>query len=149
MSGSALRVPVLDLLRQPGARRELRGDLVVSAQPGSAAELVDDTELRYDLVAEAHGVQVIVSGTASAAWVGACRRCLAPTSGDATAMLREVFDRDHVEGETWPIARDSIELGPVLVQAVLLELPHRTALSRRLPGAGPRPLPGADRVGGG
>jgi uncharacterized protein len=37
--------------------------------------------------------------------------------------LQEIFSPHPVEGETWPVDNDSIDLGPVLHDAVLLTLP--------------------------
>jgi uncharacterized protein len=124
MTARGLRVHVLDLLHSPGARRWLT-DLVAWEQPleVTAGRVPAGAEVAYDLVAEAHGTQVIVSGSVEAPWEGECRRCLGPTTGTIHTTLREVFDRDAVEGETWPIAGDSIDLAPVLAQALVLELP--------------------------
>jgi uncharacterized protein len=123
MSRRGFRVNVLDLLRQPGARRHVHDVIEAAEQRMTSTRIPDGADLDFDLVAEAHGVQIVVTGTVAAPWVGECRRCLETTEGTVEVSLREVFDRDPVEGETWPISGDSIDLAPVLVQAVLLELP--------------------------
>lgn len=124
MTARGLRLNVLDLLHSPGARRSLHDSVAWTAPlEVSASRVPVGADVAFDLTAEAHGKQVVVVGTVTAPWVGECRRCLEPAAGTLQVSLREVFDRDPVDGETWPIQGDSIDLAPVLAQALVLDLP--------------------------
>lgn len=123
MAVRGLRVHVLDLLHRPGSRRVLHDAVPLAPMIISSARVPEGADVAYDLILEAQGSQVIVMGDVSAPWVGDCRRCLEPTTGTVETHLREVFERDAKPGETWPIAGDQIDLEPVVVEAILLELP--------------------------
>lgn len=117
------RVPTAELFRHRGTRRhvELQGPL-----PGvalSTSQLADGKDVVADLVLEAQGETVIVTGTVTAEWEGECRRCLSTTGGELAVDLQEVFELDAVEGETYPLGRDSVDLEPPLREALALALP--------------------------
>ena len=97
MTARGLRVHVLDLLHAPGARRSLT-DSVVWEEPleVTAGRVPAGADVAYELVAEAHGTQVIVSGSVDAPWEGECRRCLGPTAGtDPHHVPRGLRPRRH------------------------------------------------------
>ena len=123
MAVTGLKVHVLDLLHRPGARRELQDAVPLAPMAISASRVPEGADIAYDLVLEAQGAQVIVAGTVAAPWIGECRRCLEPTNGRVEAQVREIFERDPVAGETWPIAGDQIDIEPIVVEAIVLELP--------------------------
>jgi uncharacterized protein len=56
-------------------------------------------------------------------WTGECRRCLEATGGELEATLSEVFEPDPVEGETYPLGRDHLDLEPAVREALALALP--------------------------
>jgi uncharacterized protein len=68
---------------------------------------------------------VVVSGTVTGRWVGECRRCAKVLHGDLTTQVRERY----LEGisvdddEAYPLSGDTIDLGPMVRDAVVLELP--------------------------
>jgi uncharacterized protein len=130
-------VHVLDLLHAPGARRDLVDVAVLGPLAVTASRVPDGAEVTYALVVEAQSAQVIVTGAVHAPWAGECRRCLGPTGGEVHASVREVFERNPVEGETWPLAGDHIDLAPVLAQAVVLELPLAPLCRPDCPGPDP------------
>ncbi|MGH9124062.1 MAG: YceD family protein [Acidimicrobiales bacterium] len=74
---------------------------------------------------------VVVTGTVSGPWVGECRRCLRPVSGQLAATVREVYERaprshgdEHGdEIDTYPLTGDVVDLAPLARDAVFLELP--------------------------
>ena len=111
-----------DLFRHPGARHPVT---LAGRLPGLALSTtrVADDDVVAELVLEAQGDAVIASGTVSAHWSGECRRCLEPTEGDVTVELREVFEPDPVEGETYPLGRDEIDVEPAVREALALALP--------------------------
>lgn len=115
-------VPTAELFARPGSRHDLtlRGPL-----PGvalSTAWLTAD-DVIADVVLEAQGHTVTVSGTATGRWEGECRRCLETTGGEVQVVLSEVFEPEPVEGETYELGRDDVDLTPVLRDAFALALP--------------------------
>ena len=84
-----------------------------------------EVEVDVTLVAFDGGVQV--EGTVTAPWVGICRRCAEPVSGELRIPVRERYAEAPLAGpsdeEIYPIVDDDIDLGPLLRDAVVLELP--------------------------
>jgi uncharacterized protein len=68
-----------------------------------------------------------VEGTVGAPWVGTCRRCAEPVSGELRIAVRERFVDDTVAGpsddELYPIVEGDIDLAPLVRDAIVLELP--------------------------
>ena len=88
----------------------------------STTRLADD-DVVADMALEAQADVVTAIGTVTAGWVGECRRCLEPTAGTVTIELSEVFEAEPVEGETYLLGRDDIDLEPVIREALALALP--------------------------
>ena len=123
MATHPLVVHVTDLLRRPGARREVQREVPLAGLVLTSSEVPEDRPVGVDLLLEAQGEQLIVEGTVWAVWTGACRRCLEPTSGRVEARVEEVFERHPTEGETWPLTGEHVDLEPLVREAVLLALP--------------------------
>lgn len=116
-------VSTAEMFRHHGKRSpvERRGPL-----PGVAlttSHVADGTDVVADLVLEAQGTTVTATGTVTAEWVGECRRCLAPTGGELVVELSEVFEPEPVEGETYALGKDFVDLTPALLEAIALALP--------------------------
>lgn len=116
-----LRTDVADLLARPGARVTRTGQVTLDA-PGTAARATDDS-LELDLVLEHVTDGIVVHGSVSGIWTANCSRCLEPVSGPFTVAVRELFEKEPVEGETYPVVDDEIDLELPLRDAVVLELP--------------------------
>jgi uncharacterized protein len=115
-------VPTGELCRHPGSRHQV---LLVGPLPGvalSTSRLTDD-DVRADLTLEAQGSTLTVTGRVVGRWTGECRRCLGATGGELTVDLREIFEPDPVEGETYRLSPDHVDLGPALREALALALP--------------------------
>lgn len=115
-------MPSGELFRQRGSRHQLT---LTGRLPGlalSTAGLTDD-EVVAEVTVEAQGDTVTMSGTVTGRWAGDCRRCLEPTGGAVVAQLSEVFEPVPVEGETYPLGRDDIDVEPALREALALALP--------------------------
>ena len=67
---------------------------------------------------------VMASGTVRAPWVGQCRRCLEPVTGELETEVRELWEEDSDETETYLLAGDQLDLEPLVRDAVLLGLPQ-------------------------
>ncbi len=66
---------------------------------------------------------IVVRGTLSTAWASACSRCLEPVGGDISVHVDELFELVPLEGETYQLDEDVIDLEPMVRDALLLELP--------------------------
>jgi uncharacterized protein len=120
-------VNVREALQHPGTRHqfELSGSLSESGGRVGlpSAWIPDDAEAQVTVAVEAQGGSLIVQGTAAAPWVGECRRCLGPTGGTVEVELHEVFEESPVEGETFMLAGDQVDLAPMLREVLTLTLP--------------------------
>jgi uncharacterized protein len=86
---------------------------------------------------------VTVTGSVTAPWMGACRRCLREVAGELVAEVREVFEAHPTEGETYRLQLDRLDLAPMVRDAVLLSLPLAPLCRPDCPG----PDPGEHPVG--
>lgn len=155
MSRSPLRINVLEVRRRPGTRREV---VVTTPLPDlaiSSASVAPEGAVTVEGVLEAIEGAVTLSGTVTAPWVGECRRCLEPVEGTVEATVSEIFEARPIEGETYPIEGDDVDLEPVVRDAVLLGLPLAPLCRPDCPGPAPDALPvivegeGADQEGDG
>ena len=141
-------VTVTALRRRAGTRRpvQLDGPLPGLSITGSAVP--DDAPVRAELVLEGlQGDAVLATGTVTAPWEGACRRCLGTASGALTVEVRELFESASDQEETYPLQGDRVDLEPLVRDAVLLELPQAPLCSEECRGL--CPTCGANRNEGG
>ena len=133
-------VPTGELFRRRGARHPVTR---VGPLPGlalSTTRLTSD-DVVADVVLEAQGDTVTVSGTVTGRWTGECRRCLESTDGEVAVEVSEVFEPDPVEGETYPLGRDDLDLEPALREALALALPLAPLCDEACPGPDPEAHP--------
>lgn len=141
MTRSVLRIGVMELQRRPGTQRDVH---LATPLPGlaiSSAHVPDAAEVLVDGVLEAIEGAITISGTVTAPWVGDCRRCLDPVEGVIEATLSEVFEANPVEGETYPLEGDEVDLERVVRDAVLLSLPLAPLCRADCPGPAPESFP--------
>ena len=125
-----------ELFRHPGTRQHLA---LAGPLPGlalSTTRLTGD-DVVADVVVEAQGEAVMLTGAVTAAWEGECRRCLGPTGGEVAVELREIFEPHPSEGETYPLGRAELDLEPVLREALALALPLAPVCRDDCPGPDP------------
>jgi uncharacterized protein len=144
--GRSFVVDVGELLQHAGTQRRVT---LVGPLPGvelSSARIPDEADVQLDAVLEAQGATVVVRGTAYAPWVGECRRCLQPTEGELGVDLHEIFEPRPVEGETFPLEGEQLDLAPMLREVVALALPLAPLCSDSCPGPDPdtHPVDGGD-----
>jgi uncharacterized protein len=101
----------------------------------------DDAPIEVDATLESIDGAVTVTGTVQVPWTAECRRCLEPVEGVATVELREVFEVRPIEGETYPIEGDEVDLEPVVRDAALLNLPLTVLCRPDCEGPAPEALP--------
>lgn len=139
----------MELRRRPGTQREVE---VATPLPGLAltsAQVPEHAEVVLDGVLEAIEGAITISGTVTAPWVGECRRCLDPVDGVLEVTLSEVFEARPIEGETYPLEGDDVDLEPVVRDAVLLHLPLAPLCRPDCPGPAPESFPATVAVEGG
>jgi uncharacterized protein len=137
-SGSRRRVTdagfVLDtrsLGRAAGSRREIHRTVVLPDKIGlDLVGIPAGAEVELDLTLQAVSEGVLVTGTASGPVAGECTRCLEPFTDHLELELTELFaypdsatEQTTEEDEIYRLVDDMIDLEPVLVDAVGLELP--------------------------
>lgn len=110
-----------------------------------SAAVPDGVAVAVDVVLESLPDALTVHGTVRAPWRGECRRCLRVVSAEVTTEVREVFEAHPVEGETYPLDGDHVDLEPMVRDAVLLALPLAPLCDEVCPG----PAPGLFTVRGG
>jgi uncharacterized protein len=137
-----------ELFRHPGARHRVTVSGSMPDLALSTTRLTGD-DVVADLTLEAQGVAVIVTGTVTGRWTGECRRCLEATGGEVTVEMREVFQPEPVEGETYPLGRDELDLGPAIREALALALPLAPLCDEGCAGPDPEahPVGSGDHVG--
>lgn len=138
--------PIADVRRRPGTQRPILRTFPAQALGPlvtTSSQVQPEADVALDAVAEATGTDVVVSGTVTFAWEGECRRCLQTVTGTTTADLREIFAAAPVEGETWPVVGDTIDLAPMLRETVLLTLPLVPLCAEDCPGPDPERFPAA------
>jgi uncharacterized protein len=118
-----LAVGVADLLRRPGNHRDEHLEAVLEGLEVTGSHVPKNEPIQLDLRLEALNEGIVVKGTVSAPWTGACRRCLCTVVSRLTAEVLEVFEDQPVEGETRKLDHDRIDLEPMAREVVLLELP--------------------------
>ena len=123
MTHPILRIGVMELRRRPGTQRDVRVATEIPGLAVTGARVPDDAPLEVDATLESIEGAVTVTGTVRVPWTAECRRCLDPVEGVATVELREVFEVRPIEGETYPIEGDEVDLEPVVRDAALLNLP--------------------------
>lgn len=130
-------VPITRILRQPGTRHPLARELYLDGLVVGDTAVVTGTPVSLDVVLEAIGDAVTVTGTVSAVARCECRRCTEEFELPLVVELQEIFEPRPTEGETYPLAGESIDVVPLARDAVLLALP--LAPLCRLDCAGPAP----------
>lgn len=127
-------VHVARLRRSPGScRREQRSGPVDPyagvGPPGPGDSIVaEGREVACDVLLQAIPGGVMVSGTVSIPWAGVCRRCTADVGGELEVAVRERFLDDPgspeiSEDEAYLLRDDLLDLGALVHDAVVLELP--------------------------
>jgi uncharacterized protein len=66
---------------------------------------------------------IVARGSIDAPWQAPCRRCLTTVTGEILVHVDELFERTPLAGETYPLDDDTLDLTPLVRDALLLELP--------------------------
>jgi uncharacterized protein len=111
--------------RNPGVQRRVRVAGALEGLGTSAATVPADAEVAVDVAVEAMtDGRMTATGTVTAPWTGACRRCLEVVHGTVEVEVQEVFEeRPAPDAETYRLDGDHLDLEPMVRDAVLLALP--------------------------
>lgn len=120
-----LRVSVTEIRRHLGSRLPVHGAIVAEglSLPGVGVGVEEGAEVSFDGELESISEGVVLTGAATVPWVGDCRRCLSEVEGVATVDIREIYEVDPTDGETWPLVNDQVDLGPLMYDISLSALP--------------------------
>ena len=126
---SQLRVPLERLHRRPPEREwsvAVRAEELVEA--GEELKVADvrvseSSDVVIDVALDPVSEGVMVTGSVTSTWSGACARCLEVVEETATAEVGELFETRPREGESYLLDEEFADLAPMVRDAVLLELP--------------------------
>jgi uncharacterized protein len=141
MAHPILRVGVMELRRRPGTQRDVRVSTPIPGLAVTGARVPDDADIQVDATLESIEGAITVTGTVRVPWAAECRRCLDPVEGVATVELQEAFEVRPIDGETYPIDGDEVDLEPVVRDAALLNLPLTVLCRPDCEGPAPEALP--------
>jgi uncharacterized protein len=145
----AARFNVTALLRRPGVRHPLAGTLRLEELRVRDAVIAAGSDALLDLEIEAINDAVTAAGTVRAPFEASCRRCLEDLSGVAEAEIQEIFERRPVEGETYLLDGEIIDLEPLVRDSLLLALPLAPLCRDDCPGPAPELFPTGQATTGG
>jgi uncharacterized protein len=133
-----LKLSVAEQLRRLGTRKHVEVSAVLPGLGLTSAHVPEGEEVVVDVMLEAIAHDsVTATGTVRASWEGECRRCLQPVRGALEARVQEVFEVNPVEGDTYPLDHDHLDLEPMVRDVVLLHLPLAPLCAEDCPGPAP------------
>jgi len=102
-------------------------ELLAPATPADS-RVPERAEADSNFLLESYEGGIMVTGIVRAPWVGVCRRCTETVEGVLHLALRERYcdppGRDEPEDEeAYPIVDDTVDLGLMVHEAILAELP--------------------------
>ena len=103
-------------------RIEVRCQCVLDEASVQSAQVLDGV-VELDVVVRAAGGAFVAVGRVTGSWAAECRRCLEEVRGPFDAPLREAFEWEPSEDETWPIMDQRIDLAPCVREVAMLALP--------------------------
>ena len=117
-------IDVRDLIEHPGASRSVR---VSEPIPGLGTELAsvpEDRRVEAVLLFESVVEGVLVSGPVTGAMVLSCARCLKRSRSDFRLDVQELFSPSATDlDDEYPLGDGSVDLEPMIRDAVLLSMP--------------------------
>jgi uncharacterized protein len=124
MSAHPFVVHVAKLRRAKGTRWHEERHGVVEGLECSGSAVPDGAEVEADVDIESVDGGISVSGAVSVPWEGECRRCLSSARGTLRLRVLEHYTEDGDGSDTYPLKADTVDLEPMVRDAVLLELPQ-------------------------
>ena len=119
-------VDVYDLMHRPGEMRERTLDIVVPEEFGNAMiAMKKGSELQVDLRMESLHDGILVSADIDGMAAGECGRCLIDIDQAVQVEIQELFAYSSDEAFEYEVHEDTIDLEPVIRDAVVLSLPFQ------------------------
>jgi len=118
---TGLRIDVADLLSKPSARRVCELEAEIVDLVGSSARV--EGALRLAVTLERIPEGILARGAVDGAWTAQCSEGLEDLQERFRIAFDELFEAHPIEGETYPIGGDEIDLEQLVRDTVLLELP--------------------------
>jgi uncharacterized protein len=128
-----LVVPVAKLRRRSGTTARVEGNVTLDEErlaPASEADsrVPEGAEAEYRFLLESYTGGIMATGDVTVPWWGLCRRCTVAVHGVLEIALKERFCDPPARGEpedeeAYPIVEDTVDLGPLVHEAILAELP--------------------------
>jgi uncharacterized protein len=119
-------VDVYDLMHRPGEMRERVLDVTVPEEFGNAMIGVKaGSELHIDMRMEALHDGILVSAEVDGTAAGECGRCLIAIEQPVQVEFQELFAYSSDEAFEYEVHEDTIDLEPVIRDAVVLSLPFQ------------------------
>ena len=124
-------VPVAQLMRDVPSTTEVvfrapfDGEHEFAPRGPAETDVAADSLVDVALVLQSFSGGLRAKGRVAAPWFGICRRCSIPVHGEVHVGVDERFV-DHPEPgdeDAYPIENDFIDLAPMVLDAILLELP--------------------------
>jgi uncharacterized protein len=122
---TALRCNVSDLLHHPASRRPVRIEIPGTELGGVVGSRLSAAPLSVDVWVERIPDGIVIHGTVAGEYETECSRCLTPVRAHFEDPVREMFERNPIEGETYPLEGEEIDLELPVRDTVLLDLPAR------------------------
>jgi uncharacterized protein len=134
---SLLTVNAVELLRQPGTRRDIGVTVTLAALDIADSRLAGDVAV--DVTAESTLDDIVVSGMLTVDWHDSCRRCLRPLSAPLVVAVEERYALPgaSVDPEAFPIEHGQLDLAPMVRENVLLGVPAAPLCRDDCPGLCP------------
>ena len=128
--------------RKPGSMKTLRRTVTVPEKIGlDLIAIPAGSEVELDLTLQSVSEGVLVTGSVSAPLAGECSRCLEPFTDELDLQITELFaypdsatEQTTEEDEIHRLVDDMIDLEPVVVDAVGIELPLQPLCEPDCPG---------------
>jgi uncharacterized protein len=141
MDRHPLRLGVAELRRRPGTRRDVDVTAALDGLALTTSRVPDGAELHLAGVLESLSNGLTATGVVQAPFTGECRRCLVEVAGEIEAPFQEIFEPRPVDGETYPLEGDEVDLEQMVRDAVLLALPLAPLCRADCAGPAPDILP--------
>lgn len=120
---TALRCNVSDLLHHPAARRAVSISIPGSELGGVAGARLSSAPLTVAVMLERIPEGIVIHGTVDAEYESECSRCLTPVRDACSVSVNELFEREPIDGETYPLEGEEVDLELPVRDSVLLDLP--------------------------
>ena len=118
-------VDVRDLLAQPGASRRVAKEERFRGMGTEMAAVPDERPVRIEVLLESVVEGILVSGPLSGEIRGRCSRCLKEFDRNFRVDVRELYAHGvrEEEDDEYPIREGTIDLEPMVRDAVVLSIP--------------------------